>query len=72
LKSFFSKAAEMYINGFRSMTVGRTLWKVIAVKLFIMFAILKTFFFQGYLNEKFTTEQQKSDYVIDQITEIKK
>jgi hypothetical protein len=37
-----------------------------------MFAILKTFFFQGYLNEKFTTEQQKSDYVIDQITEIKK
>jgi hypothetical protein len=31
------------------MTVGRTLWLLIAVKLFIMFAILKVFFFPGFL-----------------------
>ena len=44
-----------YVDGFRSMTTGRTLWKIIFVKLFIMFAILKLFFFPNYLNTHFTT-----------------
>lgn len=38
------KVVSFYVDGFRSMTVGRTLWIVILVKLFIMFAILKVFF----------------------------
>jgi len=29
----------LYRDGFRSMVVGKTLWKIIAVKLFIMFAV---------------------------------
>lgn len=31
------------------MTLGRTLWCIILVKLFIMFAVLKAFFFPSYL-----------------------
>ena len=31
------------------MTLGRTLWYIILVKLFIMFAVLKAFFFPAYL-----------------------
>ena len=31
---------RFYADGFRSMTLGRTLWAVILIKLFIMFAIL--------------------------------
>ena len=36
---------NFYLEGFRSMTLGRTLWLIILVKLFIMFFILKIFFF---------------------------
>ncbi|MFQ8806974.1 MAG: DUF4492 domain-containing protein [Alistipes indistinctus] len=36
---------RFYADGFRSMTLGRTLWAVILIKLFIMFAILRLFFF---------------------------
>lgn len=31
---------RLYIDGFRSMTVGRTLWKVVAIKLFVLFALI--------------------------------
>ena len=62
------RVLEFYIDGFRRMTVGRTLWKVILIKLFIMFAVLKLFFFQDFLGTRFTTDQQKADYVLEQIT----
>lgn len=35
---------NFYLEGFRSMTLGRTLWLIILVKLFIMFFILKIIF----------------------------
>ena len=35
-----------YLDGFRQMTWGRQLWIIILIKLFVMFAILRPFFFQ--------------------------
>ena len=40
---------NFYYDGFRSMTLGRTLWAVILVKLFIIFVVLKIFFFPNFL-----------------------
>jgi len=57
-----------YYDGFRSMTWGRKLWIIILVKLFIMFAILRIFFFQDYLDSRFDSDREKSDYVIDELT----
>ena len=59
---------SLYIDGFRRMTVGRTLWKIIAVKLLIMFAVLKLFFFPDFLQSTFSTDQQRADHVIGQLT----
>ena len=42
---------NFYLEGFRSMTLGRTLWLIILVKLFIMFFILKIFFFPDFLGD---------------------
>ena len=52
---------QFYVEGFRSMTLGRTLWLIIAIKLFIMFFILRLFFFPNYLNE--AAAGAKEDYV---------
>jgi hypothetical protein len=57
-----------YYDGFRKMTVGKKLWIIILLKLFIMFAILKIFFFKDFLKTKFETDQQRSEYVIDRLT----
>ena len=56
-----------YYDGFRSMNIGKKLWLIILIKLFVMFAILKIFFFQDFLSSKFTTDKQKGDYVIEQL-----
>ncbi|HNW73790.1 MAG: DUF4492 domain-containing protein [Bacteroidales bacterium] len=52
-----------YYDGFRSMTVGKQLWIIILIKLFILFAILKLFFFPDFLKSKFGSDRDKSDYV---------
>jgi uncharacterized membrane protein len=51
------------------MTVGRTLWKIIFIKVFILFAVLKFFFFPDFLATKFSTDTQRADYVIEQLTQ---
>jgi hypothetical protein len=59
---------RFYINGFQRMTIGKTLWKIIFIKLFIMFAVLKLFFFPDFLQTNFSTDQQRADHVIEQLT----
>ena len=53
---------QFYVEGFRSMTLGRTLWLIIAIKLFIMFFILRLFFFPNSLN-KAAVGSDKEEYV---------
>ena len=53
------------------MTVGKQLWLIILIKLFIMFAVLKLFFFPDILKSNFDTDEERSDHVIEQITNIK-
>jgi hypothetical protein len=62
------KIISFYIEGFRSMTVGKKLWIIIIIKLFIMFAILKLFFFRDFLGTRFKNNSEKSNYVIEQLT----
>lgn len=57
---------RFYADGFRSMTLGRTLWAIILVKLFIMFAVLRLFFFPDLLAGM--DERQKSEHVLEQLT----
>ncbi len=64
----FSDFISMYVEGFKSMTWGKSLWIIILIKLFIMFAILKIFFFPNFLNSRFDTDKEKSEYVGKQLT----
>ena len=59
---------RFYIEGFRSMKLGKTLWALILIKLFIMFVILKIFFFPRYLNQ-FDTKSEKENYVSKELVE---
>lgn len=64
--NLFRKVLDFYVEGFRSMTLGRTLWAIILVKLFIMFAVLKVFFFPDLLAGK--SPEEKADYVLENLT----
>lgn len=59
---FLYKVFGLYYDGFRSMKLGRTLWAVILIKLFIIFIVLKLLFFPNFLKEH-AEEGQESDFV---------
>lgn len=58
------KIARFYADGFRQMTWGRTLWIIIAVKLFVMFAVLRVFFFKPVLQG---TAAEKQNHVAGEL-----
>ncbi|MCI5207243.1 MAG: DUF4492 domain-containing protein [Candidatus Electrothrix sp. ATG2] len=66
--SLFQKVYRFYIDGFGNMTLGKTLWKIIFIKLVIMFAVLKLFFFEDFLGAQFSTDKQRGDYVLSELT----
>ncbi|MDR0429694.1 MAG: DUF4492 domain-containing protein [Tannerellaceae bacterium] len=57
---------RFYLEGFKEMTLGKTLWVIILIKLFIMFFVLKLFFFPSFLS-KFDTKTEKQDYVSEEL-----
>ena len=63
INNFFSQALSMYVDGFRSMTVGRKLWALIIIKLAIMFLVFKLFFFPDLLKENYDTDAERAQAV---------
>ena len=57
---------QFYYEGFKSMEWGRELWVIILVKLFIMFVILRVFFFPRFLGQ-FDTVSEKEEYVSNEL-----
>ena len=64
--SFVYRVFDLYYDGFRRMKLGRSLWTIILIKLFIMFAILKFFFFPNFLKEK-APKGNEADYVSNEL-----
>lgn len=58
---------DLYYEGFRSMRLGKTLWAIILIKLFIIFAVLKVFFFPNFLKQH--AEGNESGYVASELVE---
>ncbi len=67
IKSKITSVADFYIQGFREMTWGRELWVLIILKFVILFLVLRLFFFKPVLAGQ--TEEQKSNFVGDRLTE---
>lgn len=64
-----NKIFRFYYDGFRTMSWwGKKVWIIILVKLFIMFLILKIFFFPDFLKVNFGNDRERSDYVLEQLT----
>ncbi len=63
-----NKFIRFYHDGFSSMSWwGKRVWIIILIKLFVIFIILKLFFFRDFLQNKYSSDEQKSEYVRDQL-----
>ncbi len=64
LKNIYS----FYINGFKNMTIGKTLWKLILIKLLVIFLFLNYFVHDKSLKTEYKTYDEKVDFVYKNLT----
>lgn len=67
-----ARIIRFYIDGFRSMTVGRKLWALIIIKLVFIFLIMKLFFFPDILSRDYDTDTERADAVREALIERSK
>ena len=65
--SFSKRVWDLYYDGFRNMTVGKTLWAIILVKLFIFFVIMKMLFFPNILKRDYNNDEERADHVRNEL-----
>ena len=70
-QSMIKRVYRLYADGFRSMTIGRTLWLIIAIKLVIFFAIIKLFFFPDVLKENYDNDAERAEHVRSELLDSK-
>ncbi len=68
-RSIHLRIWQFYRDGFRSMTVGRTLWAIILIKVFILFFVLRLFFFPNILQRDYATDEERANHVIENLTQ---
>ncbi len=57
------KIWRFYVDGFKNMTIGRKLWLIIIIKLIVIFAVLKLFFFPDLLGSRYDTDSERASAV---------
>jgi flagellar basal body-associated protein FliL len=68
MKDFLKIIFHLYSQDFKNMTLGKKLWVIIAIKLVIIFLVLRLFFFPNFLKSNFKTDEQRSNHIIEQLT----
>jgi len=67
-RSFIYRFYDLYRDGFRHMRLGKTLWLIVLVKLFVIFVVLKLFFFPNFIGQH-AKEGEEDAFVATQLLE---
>jgi len=65
-RSFIYRVYDLYRDGFHHMRLGKLLWVIVLVKLFVIFVVLKIFFFPNFLKQH-AKEGEEDEYVAKQV-----
>lgn len=57
------------MDGFKSMTVGKSLWAIILLKLAILFLVFRLFFFPDVLESNYDNDEERAQAVRSALTE---
>lgn len=67
IRIFARRVWDLYYDGFRNMTVGKTLWLIILVKVFIFFVVMKLLFFPNLLKRDYSTDEERAQHVRNEL-----
>lgn len=63
IASAIRSVVSFYVDGFRSMTVGRGLWAIIIIKLVVLFAVFRLFLLPDILERDYSTDAERAEAV---------
>lgn len=66
MKKTLKNIYNLYADGFKNMTWGKQLWLLIIIKLIVLFAVLRFFFFKPVLADK--NDEQKIEHVFRELS----
>jgi hypothetical protein len=64
----YLKIFNFYIDGFKNLTVGKTLWKIIIIKVIIIVTLLNFYIYDKSINSEYKTTKEKINFVYKNIT----
>ena len=62
------KVVDFYIDGFKSMTIGRKLWAIVLIKVVLLFLVFRLFFFPNILQENYDNDDDRARAVAEQLS----
>ena len=63
-RSLIKRIVSLYVDGFKGMgSLGKSLWILLIVKLILLFAVMKLFFFPDFLSTNFDSDEERAQYV---------
>ncbi len=51
------------------MVLGRKLWKIILIKIVVIFGMIKILFFPDFLATTYTSDHERADHVLTSLTQ---
>jgi len=67
MSNLLKSIAKFYIDGIKEMKLGKKLWLIVIIKLFIIFGVIKLLFFPNILEENFSNDKARSEYIIKEL-----
>lgn len=62
------KIFRFYLEGFKNMRLGKTLWGIIGIKFVLFFIIMKILFFPNLLKENFSNDNERAEHILQNLT----
>jgi len=57
----------LYKDGFSNLRVGKTLWKLIIIKLLVILVFLNFFIYDRNLNTEYKTDDKKIEFILNNL-----
>ena len=62
------RVVDFYVDGFKSMTIGRKLWAIVLIKVALLFLVFRLFFFPNLLQENYDNDEDRARAVAEQLS----
>ena len=66
--NILQKTFSLYQDGFKNLTLGKSLWKIIIIKLVVILVILNLFVYDKTFKSEYNSSEAREEFVFTNMT----